>query len=233
MKYFVIGFNKTATTSMHELFLLNGLRSHHHGRDWDLDNYDCFSDAYPYNTFKKYNLTVKYPDAKFILNIRNMKDWIMSSVNHCIIYKIHKEEIKQKNVEWSWSWFYPVSRDRILHKIMQRNNHIKEVLEYFTQMPNNLIILDIDNTNWVDFLCDQLNLKNKIHINTHSSKSLMSRIINDTNKEECKKEIDDARILVDSTFEKIKNYQRYKCVIYESNELDDLIKLYANNLLDR
>lgn len=232
MKYFVIGFNKTATTTMHELFLLNGLRSQHKN-NWDLDNYDCFSDGDPFILFKNLNLTVKYPDAKFILNIRHMKDWIMSNVNHCIIYKIHKEEIKEENVEWTWSWFYPVSETKVLDKIIERNNHIKDVLEHFRQIANNLIILDIDNANWVDFLCHQLNLKNKIHINMHSSKSLMKHIINHANKEACKKEMDDARILVNLTFEKVKEDPQYKCVIYESNELDDLIKLYANNLLDR
>jgi hypothetical protein len=230
MKYFVIGFNKTATTSMHELFLLNGLSSQH-DNNWDLDNYDCFSDCFPYNRFKEYNLTVKYPDAKFILNIRNMKDWIISVVNHCIIYKIQKEELNRKNTEWIWSWFYPVSRTKILYKIRERNNHIKEVLEYFTQMPNNLIILDVDNSNWVEFLCDQLNLNNKIHINAHTTKRLFNSIKHDINKEACKNKIDEARILVDSSFEAVKEDPEYKCIIYESNELDELIKLYANNLL--
>jgi hypothetical protein len=230
MKYFVIGFNKTATTSMHELFLLNGLRSQH-ANNWDLDNYDCFSDGDPLILFKNLNLTDKYPDAKFILNIRNMKDWIISTVNHCIIYKIHKEEIKEENVEWTWSWFYPVSEDIILNNIRVRNSHIKEVLEHFTQMANNLIILDVDNGNWVEFLCDQLNLNNKTRINAHTTKRLFNYIKHDANKEVCKKEIDDARILVDSTFEKVREDPEYKCVIYESNELDHLIKLYANNLL--
>ena len=230
MKYFVIGFNKTATTSMHELFLLNGLSSQH-DNNWDLDNYDCFSDGDPLILFKNLNLTDKYPDAKFILNIRDMKDWIISTVNHCIIYKIHKEEIKEENVEWTWSWFYPVSEDIILSNIRVRNSHIKEVLEHFTQMANNLIILDVDNGNWVEFLCDQLNLNNKTRINAHTTKRLFNYIKHDTNKEVCKKEIDDARILVDSTFEKVREDPEYKCVIYESNELDHLIKLYANNLL--
>jgi len=230
MKCFVIGFNKTATTSMHQLFLLNGLRSQH-DNNWDLDNYDCFSDGDPLILFKNLNLTDKYPDAKFILNIRDMKDWIISTVNHCIIYKIHKEEIKEENVEWTWSWFYPVSRNKILYKIRKRNNHIKDVLEHFRQIANNLIILDVDNSNWVEFLCDQLNLKNKIHINTHSSKCLMNNIIDEINKGVCKKEMDDARILVDSTFEAVKEDPKYKCLIYETNELDHLIKLYANNLL--
>jgi hypothetical protein len=229
MKYFVIGFNKTATISMHELFLLNGLRSQHKN-NWDLDMYDCFSDG-ELNVLKDLNLTVKYPDAKFILNIRNMKDWIISAANHCIIYKIYKGEIKEENAEWTWSWFYPVSEDMILSNIRERNNHIKEVLEHFRQIANSLIILDIDNTNWVDFLCDQLNLKNKIRITAHTTKRLFNSIKHDTNKEACKTEIDNARILVDSTFEKVREDPEYKCVIYESNELEHLIKLYTNNLL--
>jgi hypothetical protein len=38
-------------------------------------------------------LTIKYPDAIFILNIRNIKEWILSRVNHGIIYKEYVVQI--------------------------------------------------------------------------------------------------------------------------------------------
>ena len=45
-KYFVIGFNKTATTTFHNIFLENNLRSQHvtpNKGGWvKMDKYDCF-----------------------------------------------------------------------------------------------------------------------------------------------------------------------------------------------
>ena len=224
MKYFVIGFNKAATTTMHELFLFNGLRSQHDNK-WDLEKYDCFSDNEHISIFS--SLYVKYPDAKFILNIRNLRDWITSRVNHCIIYKTIYNSNKAD--EWIWKWSYPISESKILRDIIYRNNHIKSVLNFFSEMPNNLIIVDVDNRNWVDFLCSQLNMKNKIHMNAHSSNRLLNRI-QDSSKEECKKEIEETKSIIDSTFEKICDDPQYKCLIYESNELNNLIQLYANNI---
>lgn len=44
MKYFVIGFNKTATCSFHKLFEKNYLKSQHYNC-WDLNIFECFSDT--------------------------------------------------------------------------------------------------------------------------------------------------------------------------------------------
>ena len=51
-KIFVIGFNKTASTTLHKLFKVNNLKSQH-ATTWDLANYDCFSDNGNLNDFKK------------------------------------------------------------------------------------------------------------------------------------------------------------------------------------
>ena len=40
-KYFVIGFNKTATCTFHNLFIKNNLTSQHTS-DWNTDQYTCF-----------------------------------------------------------------------------------------------------------------------------------------------------------------------------------------------
>ena len=53
-KIFVIGFNKTGTTTIHHLFTSNKLKSIH-DVNWDphLETYMCFSDAGDKNNFKK------------------------------------------------------------------------------------------------------------------------------------------------------------------------------------
>ena len=77
-KYFVIGFNKTATTTFHNLFLQNNLKSQHmKSIYWDTSTYDCFSDITSGDNIWK-NLDKIYTDAVFILNIRNLEYLIRS-----------------------------------------------------------------------------------------------------------------------------------------------------------
>lgn len=104
---FVIGFNKTGTTSIHRLFQKSGYRSVH----WDegklarkmLDNtlqgrpvlegyhheFDVYSDMVFRNSkfhfegnslFKQ--LHADYPNACFLYNARDIDEWVLSRVNH-------------------------------------------------------------------------------------------------------------------------------------------------------
>jgi hypothetical protein len=224
MKYFVIGFHKTATTTMHELFLLNGIKSLH-DNNWDLDNYDAFSDNKDLTIYTE--LCIKYPDAKFILNIRNMKGWILSRLNHGIIYKKLNEKDARNN--WTWKWAYPISESKILEIIEFRNTHIQSVLNDFKSrnMMNQLVVLDIDQADWINFFCSELNLKQQHTIRAHSSNAIFNRV---KQKNECEEEMKAAKDLVDAIFLKIKDDPKYKCIIYETNELDSLIAQVKNNI---
>ena len=77
-KYFVIGFNKTATSTFHNLFLENNLTSQHTTR-WNTDKYECFSDNGHLNNYKK--LDLKYENSIFILNVRELDKWLISRFN--------------------------------------------------------------------------------------------------------------------------------------------------------
>ncbi|WP_296696971.1 sulfotransferase [Thiocapsa sp. UBA6158] len=107
-KVFFIGFNKTGTTSLHELFASSGYKSYHHNLDgWNLavnmeknslegkallagfDDADVYSDlTYLSDTHyiegNRYfeALHAEYPNAYFILQTRNEDDWIRSRFNH-------------------------------------------------------------------------------------------------------------------------------------------------------
>ncbi len=107
-KIFFIGFNKTATTSFHELFVCSGYKSYHHNLDgWNLalnmeknsldgkallagfDDADVYSDLTylsdaHYIEGNRYfeALHAEYPNAYFILQTRNEDDWIRSRRNH-------------------------------------------------------------------------------------------------------------------------------------------------------
>jgi hypothetical protein len=224
MKYFVIGFEKTATTTMHELFLLNGIKSQH-DNNWKLDNYDAFSDNKDISVYNE--LTIKYPDAMFILNIRNMKGWILSRVNHGIIYRTLYNN--DANHDWIWKWTYPISESKIINNIVWRNTHIKSVLNHFKSrnMMNQLLVLDVDQADWINFFCLNLNLDKQDTIRAHSSNSLFNML---EKKDECEEEMKAAKDLVDETFLKTKDDPKYKCIIYETNELDGLIAQVKNNI---
>ena len=54
MKYFIIGFNKCGTSTFHNIFIENGIKSTHSTK-WHLvlDEYDAFSDNGNLNDYKK------------------------------------------------------------------------------------------------------------------------------------------------------------------------------------
>ena len=92
-KYFVIGFNKTATTSFHHLFLKNNLTSQHAGGIWDTDKFKCFSDNGNLNNYKE--LDLKYENSIFILNVRHLDKWLISRFKHGLR---EKDEIGRAHV---------------------------------------------------------------------------------------------------------------------------------------
>ena len=95
-KIFVIGFNKTATSSFHALFNLLGINSVH--TDVPImeiiDDYDAFTDGYHLKFTDYFN---KYPDSLFILNTRPIKNWLVSRYKHSV------------TENWSDCWCWPVS----------------------------------------------------------------------------------------------------------------------------
>ncbi|MDO6588693.1 hypothetical protein DS901_15145 [Loktanella sp. D2R18] len=108
-KVFIIGFNKTATTTLHSFFLKNGYHSVHwslpdgrflapvittnvlNGRPAlaSIDAFDVYSDLsftdgtmhLEANYFYR-ELYRDYPDAYFLLNWRNAESWLLSRKNH-------------------------------------------------------------------------------------------------------------------------------------------------------
>jgi hypothetical protein len=87
-KIFCIGFNKTGTTSLHELFKEFGLKSWHgfysHIYDTQVtaplfSRYQCFSDG-ELHDFQLLDRT--FSGSKFILTTRRFDDWLVSRIRH-------------------------------------------------------------------------------------------------------------------------------------------------------
>tara|TARA_A100001015_G_scaffold156177_1_gene173334 strand:- start:481 stop:1038 length:558 start_codon:yes stop_codon:yes gene_type:complete len=178
MKIFIIGFNKTGTRTLHNYFSKNLIPSIH----WDhgklakqikynhengikiltgYDQYTVFSDMEDYinlnyahvDYFKEFDKV--YPESKFILNIRDVENWIKSRNNHdkytenlCKKLNVTKEVLNQR---WREDYY----------------NHKKNVINYFSDKPNKLLIFDIEKDsvqNLNDFFPKlQLNSKHYTH----------------------------------------------------------------------
>ena len=136
-KVFAIGFNKSGTTSLHALFRSLGLLSYHgvKWRDCDdlklLKSYDCFSDDIPKDLAKLDNL---FPGSKFILQVRNLDSWVYSRLAH--IEREKEENSFIGGPEWDITEF------AIKAWIMKRNSHHLFVLSYFSQRPNDFLVVN-------------------------------------------------------------------------------------------
>ena len=157
MKLFIIGFNKTGTTSLHAFFEKNNISSIHYDKGRiarniknnyntnrpllkDYPNYLVFSDMEDYRKlnyahmdyFKE--LYYQYPDSKFILNTRNIDNWIKSRNRHengfyvkelCHLLKLNKENLNDK---WKHDYY----------------SHNENVKDFFENKPGQLLVYDIE-----------------------------------------------------------------------------------------
>jgi hypothetical protein len=164
-KYFVIGENKTATSTIHSLFLANNIPSYH-GSEWPWQDskFDAFSDGNIGPDLSVSSITSRgyldvYPDALFILNIRPFFDWVYSRL-------LHGERYKQK-----WAW--PGTTGTCKNWILSLEAHHRDVLTFFKDKPQQLIVVDISEPQWIQFLFEELGLGAK-ELHCHVSKTTTS-----------------------------------------------------------
>lgn len=167
-RIFGIGMQRTGTSSLHEAFQILGFDAFHWGegeapliwyemqalgRSKTLERWFCFSDN-PFPLMYE-QLDKAYPGSKFILTIRNEKDWLRS------VERLWSYEDNPNRGLWD---IYPFSntihtaiygqKDFDKAVFLERyRRHNAEVIEYFISRPNDLLILDMDKGHgWVE-LC--------------------------------------------------------------------------------
>lgn len=138
---------KTGTTSIHKLFKDNKLNSVHDPWWWNegeeyIKKYDCFTDGFENNQLKisfpdlKF-IESKFENSKFILQTRNLRDWIISRIKHN--KNIYLESINVDEYD-----------ERIfLHWVSLRNYWYTLVFKYF-ENKNNLLVIDINDPKFVE-----------------------------------------------------------------------------------
>ncbi|MBP1709179.1 MAG: hypothetical protein H6Q46_163, partial [Deltaproteobacteria bacterium] len=158
-KVFCIGFPKTGTKSISRALTTLGykVKSWFGEDDPDIgrnvyerafgfaDQYDAFEDTPWCVIFKE--LDKKYPRSKFILTLRPTEKWIKSVVDH---FGKRSGPLR----EWTFGVGYPKGNEGIY--IARYERHNKEVLEYFKDRPDDLLVLRLTEGDGWEKLCQFL-----------------------------------------------------------------------------
>jgi hypothetical protein len=189
-KIFQIGFNKCGTLSIHNFFLDNGLKSIHWDESklaetidknfksnkkilLEYEEYDCFTDMENLDPsmdkvsiyshvryFKQFD--IQYPNSIFILNQRNIDDWILSRKNHD----------EGKYLE-TYKNIFDLSSDEEVFEQWKRDwyNHENNVKKYFKNRPKDLLIFDIDKeqSKFIDFMKNRTIIRSAFFPHLHKT----------------------------------------------------------------
>lgn len=138
-KVFVVGFNKTGTSSIHALFEQLGLRSLHHPswsrdpRAPELDTFDCFSDGTPADVRP---FDTRFPGARFILQVRELDRWVYSRLAHI------QRERDQGTLPAERSPYWADDPRGVRAWLRRRGRHHLNVLHYFARRPGDLLVVN-------------------------------------------------------------------------------------------
>ncbi len=182
-KIFVIGFNKTGTTSICRVFNSVGINAYHGVENVlnIIDLYDAFTDG-THSDFKTYYDI--HPNGLFILNTRPLRKWLVSRYKHGAC----------KNFRDSWCW--PVTDERTKSWINQRESHFSNVLSFFKDKKESFLIVNIERRGWeeriINFIGKRYRKKTRgdFHLNKRLDINFDSKKLYEINKnvDDCLKE---------------------------------------------
>lgn len=165
-KVFGIGLNKTGTTTLGKCLKILGYKKHlshseefsklyYEGRTSELidvaKKYDSFED-WPWPLIYK-ELATNFPDAKFILTVRKSdRIWLKSLITHS--YKLPP---KENYHEMIYGYKYILGHKK--YHIDFYNKHNEEVIEFFKDQPERLLVLCWEKGDGWREICDFLGRK--------------------------------------------------------------------------
>ena len=158
-KVFVIGFQKTGTTSLGQALEILGYRvcgtvgandPHIAETVFDrikplLDQYSAFQDN-PWCVLYE-DLDKQFPNSKFILTIRQSEKWILSVLNH------FGSTYRPLN-KWIYGVDFPLGNEQVFINRYERHN--REVLSYFKDRPDDLLVISSNQDYSWTRVCDFL-----------------------------------------------------------------------------
>ncbi|UCC18605.1 MAG: hypothetical protein JSV62_10910 [Promethearchaeota archaeon] len=162
---FGIGLSRTGTTSLNDALNQLGFKSKHFiyfpisGKIpywyYTLNNYSGATDTPVAANYKR--LTKLYPNAKFILTIREINSWL-ESCEKFFKYQFHMKKmrkwVKQIHLKLYNSLYFDYESFKKGYY-----QHLNGVLEFFKNKPNNLLILDINAGDGFEKICPFLGLE--------------------------------------------------------------------------
>ncbi len=161
-KVFGVGFHKTGTTSLAAALYMLGYNvcGYFGNRDTDIattavetafdlaDRYDAAQDT-PWPVLYR-ELDERYPNSRFILTIRPSDQWVASVVKHFKRHRIPSHE---------WIYGVPTAADNEATYVERYERHNAEVIEYFADRPESLLVMDLGRGDGWDELCPFLDLR--------------------------------------------------------------------------
>ena len=157
-KVFCIGFMKTGTTTLNRALSILGYRVSHNSWKWlkmickndwkgiqeKMDAWDVVEDNPIPLIYKE--LDALYPGSKFILTERKPEKWY-NSVSY------HVGDLSSPMHEWLFGRGKGLPRNDKKHALNVFVKHRENVIEYFKDRPDDLLIIDITKIkNW-DTIC--------------------------------------------------------------------------------
>jgi len=130
-RYFVIGHPRCGTTSLHRLFEANGLNSYHDSKDWPTGRFEAFSDFGQIRPVAAYDRV--YPSAKFILNFRPLKHYLISiAAHHQKVFSVQNfiNEAYRRAAWFDWCLTYFEKRQDFIAVNIEAKRALPAVADY-------------------------------------------------------------------------------------------------------
>lgn len=157
-----VGFQKTGTSTLREALEILGyrvkdtssralmpiLKSNYTKVLRMLENYDAVEDTPWYMIYKELDELI--PHSKFILTIRDEESWYLS-------VKRHIGDLRSAQHEWIYGRGKGLPKDDKQNTINVYQKHNQEVMAYFKDRPDDLLIVDFTKGDKWEKLCDFLN----------------------------------------------------------------------------
>lgn len=171
-----VGFQKTGTSTLREALKILGYKVKDTSsralipilkRDYAkilrmLENYDAVEDTPWYMIYKELDQFI--PHSKFILTIREEESWYLS-------VKKHINNLRSAQHEWIYGRGKGLPKDDKENTIHVYRKHNQEVIDYFKDRPNDLLIIDFTKGEHWEKLCPFLNKEFPVTSFPHFNKS--------------------------------------------------------------
>lgn len=173
-KVFCIGFHKTGTTSLgaalsmlgYKVAGATGVRDSHIATNVMTlasrvaEDHDAFQDN-PWPVIFR-EMDQCFPGSKFVLTVRDPGSWIDSVIRH-----FGNKETEMR--KWIYGVGSPIGNEKIF--LDRYKTHQRDVIDYFADRPNDLLVMDLRAGDGWDKLCPFLGRAVPTRLFPHMNKS--------------------------------------------------------------